>query len=151
MAFATPNDTLAGRKPVPTFDDAQMVAPRFIQACVATDSALGNVGVIGILPAGATPTLPLLVDTTGLGGTAAISIGILNAAGTDISTDPADGGAAWAAGVVVGAAAATQVAPTAALLAVQKSDVDRLIAVKFTTAGSAAGTLGVTVPYCSQA
>jgi len=149
MAFAKQNDTIVGRTPVPTADDVDLVAPRFVQECVAADSAAANVGVIGILPAGCTPALPLLVDSTGLGGSAAISIGILNAAGTDLSTDASDGGGPWATGVAVGAASAAQVAPTAALLGVKKADHDRKIAVKFTAAGGSAGTLGLTVAYRS--
>jgi len=149
MSFEKPNDTIVGRKPVPTADDVDLVAPRFVQECTAADSAANNVGVIGILPAGCTPALPMLVDSTGLGGSAAISIGILNADGTDLSTDARDGGGPWAAGVAVGAAGASQVAPTAALLSVRKSGVDRQIAVKFTAAGGTAGALGLTVAYRS--
>ncbi|MDR0273862.1 MAG: hypothetical protein LBI48_00660 [Burkholderiaceae bacterium] len=147
--FKQQNDTIAGRAPVPTADDVALVAPRFVQECAASDSASGNVGVIGILPAGCTPALPLIVDSTGLGGAAALSIGLLNAGGTDLSADASDGGGPWAADVAVGAAGAAQIAPTAALLAVQKTGHDRLIAVKFTAAGSAAGTLGLTVAYRS--
>jgi hypothetical protein len=147
MAFATKNDVVSGRKPVPTVSDACVAAPRFEQACVAADSALDNVGVIGILPAGYEPVLPMVVDTTGLGGSAAVSIGILDEATGDISTNAADGGAAWASAVSVGSAAVTQIAPTAAYVAVKKAEVDRKIAVKFTTVGSTAGTLGLTVPY----
>jgi len=147
--FEQQNDTISGRRPVPTSDDVSVLAPRFVQDCTAGDSAANNVGVIGILPAGCTPALPLLVDSTGLGGSAAISIGILNADGTDLSTDVRDGGAPWATGVTVGAASAVQVAPTVALLSVRKAGVDRLIAVKFTAAGGTAGTLGLTVAYRS--
>jgi hypothetical protein len=149
MAFATKNDFMNGRLPVPTGDDTSISAPRFIQDCTAADSAADNVGVIGILPSDKTPVLPLIVGTSGLGGSAAISIGILDEDTGDISTKPEDGGAAWATGVAVGAAAVAQVAITAAMLAVKKSGLNRKIAVKFTAAGSAAGTLGITVPYRS--
>lgn len=147
MAFASKNDTIAGRKPAPTVADACVAAPRFVQSCVAADSTLNNVGVIGILPAGYEPSLPMVVDTTGLGGSAAISIGILDEATGEISTKAEDGGAAWATGVAVGATAVAQVTPTAAYVAVKKAPVDRKIAVKFTVVGSADGTLGITVPY----
>ena len=56
-------------------------------------------------------------------------------------------GMSFVAGVAVGAAAVAQVAPTAAYIAVRKVGYDRKIVVKFTTVGSAAGTLGLTVPY----
>lgn len=147
MAFANKNDTVAGRQPVPTASDMAIVAPRFEQVCVAADSTLNNVGVIGILPAGCVPCLPMVVGNTALGGSAAISVGLLNAAGNDLSTAADDGGAVWAAGVAVGAApAVVQVSPTAALMAVKPVGHDRKIAVKFTTAGSAGGTLHITVP-----
>lgn len=149
MPFATKNDVASGRVCAPTAADSCVVAPRFTQACVAADSALNNIGVIGILPAGYTPALPLVVATAGLGGTAAVSIGLLDEATGDISVKPADGGAAWATAVAVGTAAVASVPPTAALLAVTRSNVDRKIVVKFTTAGSAAGSLSVIVPYAA--
>lgn len=145
MPFASKNDWIAGRKPTVTQADTQIAAPRFTQTCVAADSALNNVGVIGILPAGFVPVMAL-VDSTGLGGTGAISLGALNAAGTDISTDAADGGAAWGSAVAVGTAGQVQVL-SAALSKVKPSAVDRQIAVKFTTAGGTAGELGVTLFY----
>lgn len=151
MSFASKNDTIAGRIPAPASSDSTVTAARFTQTLVTADSAANNVGVIGILPAGQVPSLPMLVSTSGLGGSAAISIGLLNAAGTDLSTDAADGGAVWAAAVAVGSAATADVAPTAALLAVKPAAVDRKIAVKFTTAGSAAGTLTLVVPYSAAA
>lgn len=149
MAFTTENPWVAGRAPVPTQSDTNVSAPRFVQQMAVADSAASNVGVLGILPAGMTPALPMLVDTSGLGGSAAISIGILDEATGDLSTKAEDGGAVWAQAVAVGSAAVKQVEATAALLAVQPAQVDRWIAVKFSTQGSAAGTLGLTVPYRS--
>ncbi|THJ32404.1 hypothetical protein E8K88_11940 [Lampropedia aestuarii] len=149
MGFQTPNDWITGRKPVPTQSDTNISAPRFVQILAAADSAANNVGVIGILPAGTTPALPLLVDASALGGTAAISIGILNADGNDISTAAVDGGAAWATAVAVADAGAAQIEPTQALLAVKAAGYDRKIAVKFTAPGAAAGELGLTVAYRS--
>lgn len=147
MAFAKSNDTISGRKSVPTGSNVCVVAARFVQDCVAADSAANNVGVIGILPAGCVPVLPMLVKTSGLGASAAVSVGILDEATGDISTRAEDGGGAWAAAVAVGAAAAEQVAPTEAYLSVKLAQTDRKIAVKFTAAGSAVGTLELTVPY----
>lgn len=149
MAFAQKNDVISNRKPAPTPADCTLTVPAFTQNCVAADSALNNVGVIGILPAGCLPKFAS-VDSTGLGGTAAVSVGILNAAGTDISTDAADGGAAWLTAQAVGTAAAGAIARTAAMAKVQRSTVDRKIAVKFTTAGSTAGDLTVNLGYSAN-
>ena len=145
MPFASKNDWIAGRKPPVTQADSNIAAPRFTQTCVAADSALNNVGVNGILPAGFVPVMAL-VDSTGLGGTGAVSLGVLNAAGSDISTAAEDGGAAWGTGVAVGTAGQVQVL-SAALTKVKPAAVDRQIAVKFTTAGGTAGELAVTLLY----
>lgn len=150
MAFAQKNDVISNRKPAPTPSDCTLTVPAFTQNCVAADSALNNVGVIGILPAGCLPKFASVDSLTGLGGTAAVSVGILNAAGTDISTDAADGGAAWLTAQAVGTAAAGAITRTAAMAKVQRSTVDRKIAVKFTTAGSTAGELTVNLGYSAN-
>lgn len=150
MAFANKNDVVAGRKPAPTPADANVTMPAFTQQCVAADSVMNNVGVIGILPAGYLPKFAAVDSLSGLGGTAAVSVGILNAAGTDLSTDAADGGAAWLTAQAVGAAAAGALTRSAAMAKVQKSQKDRLIAVKFTTAGSTPGDLTVNLAYSAN-
>lgn len=150
MAFAQKNDVISNRKPAPTPADSALTVPAFTQNCVAADSALNNVGVIGILPAGCLPKFASVDSLTGLGGTAAVSVGILNAAGTDISTAAEDGGAAWLTAQAVGAATAGAITRTAAMAKVQRSTVDRKIAVKFTTAGSTAGDLTVNLGYSAN-
>lgn len=150
MAFATKNDTISNRKPAPTPADCNLTVASFTQNCVAADSALNNVGVIGILPAGYLPKFAAVDSIAGLGGTAAVSVGVLNAAGTDLSTDAADGGAAWMTAQSVGSAAVGTITRTAAMASVKKSQKDRVIAVKFTTAGSAAGDLTVNLAYSAN-
>lgn len=150
MAFATKNDTISNRKPAPTPADCNLTVASFTQNCVAADSALNNVGVIGILPAGYLPKFAAVDSIAGLGGSAAVSVGVLNAAGTDLSTDAADGGAAWLTAQSVGSAAVGTITRTAAMASVKKSQKDRVIAVKFTTAGSAAGDLTVNLAYSAN-
>jgi len=150
MAFATKNDTISNRKPAPTPADCNLTVASFTQNCVAADSALNNVGVIGILPAGYLPKFAAVDSIAGLGGAAAVSVGVLNAAGTDLSTDAADGGAAWLTAQSVGSAAVGTITRTAAMASVKKSQKDRVIAVKFTTAGSAAGDLTVNLAYSAN-
>jgi len=146
MTFAKQNDTIVGRTPAPTADDVCLVAPRFVQEFVQEDGEIGNVGAIGILPAGCTPALPMLVDSTGIGSL--ISIGILNADGTDLSNDAIDGGGPWATGVDVNMSGAYQVGPSLCLMSVKKTSYDRLIAIKFES-GCSDGTVGITVAYRS--
>lgn len=150
MAFKDKNDVVAGRKPAPTPADCDVTMPAFTQACVAADSALNNVGAIGILPAGYLPKFASVDSLAGLGGTAAVSVGILNAAGTDISTAAEDGGAAWLTAQSVGSAAVGTITRTAAMATVKRSNVDRKIAVKFTTAGSDPGDLTVNLAYSAN-
>lgn len=150
MAFANKNDVVAGRKPAPTPADCDVTMPAFTQACVAADSALNNVGAIGILPAGYLPKFAAVDSISGLGGTAAVSVGVLNAAGTDLSTDAADGGAAWLTAQAVGTSAAGALTRSLAMAKVQRSTKDRILAVKFTTAGSAAGDLTVNLAYSAN-
>ena len=150
MAFATKNDTISNRKPAPTPADCNLTVASFTQNCVAADSALNNVGVIGILPAGYLPKFAAVDSISGLGGTAAVSVGVLNAAGTDLSTDAADGGAAWLTAQAVGTSAAGALTRSLAMAKVQRSTKDRVIAVKFTTAGSAAGDLTVNLAYSAN-
>ena len=150
MTFASKNDVISNRVPAPTPADCDLTIPAFTQNCVTADSALNNVGVIGILPAGYLPKFASVDSLAGLGGTAAVSVGILNAAGTDISTAAEDGGAAWLTAQAVGSAAAGAITRTAAMAKVKRSNVDRKIAVKFTTAGSAAGDLTLNLAYSAN-
>lgn len=152
MSFANTNNTLTGRKPVPTASGGEAVAARFAVDLVTADLTLNNVGVVGILPAGHVP-VSLLVDADDLdtNGTPTLvaSIGILNAAGNGISTATADGGAAWGTGLTVAQAGGQVAVASKALSRVQASGEDRKIAVMFTTAAAtaAAGQIGATLVY----
>lgn len=155
MSFANSNDYLTGRKPVPTGDGYGVTAVRFAVALLAADLALNDIGAVGILPARCVP-VALYYDSTDLdtNASAAIvaSVGVLNAAGTDLSTAAADGGAAWGAAITTSQAGGQSAVLSAALANVTPTDADRLIAVKFTTAAAtaaASGTVGLTLLYRS--
>lgn len=152
MSFTNSNDYITGRKPVVYPAGAEIVAVRFPLAVLAADLALNNAGQIGILPAGCIP-VDVQVDGTDVDTGAAamvLQVGILNAAGTDLSTDAADGGKNWGSTVAANTDFQQRLTFNGnALASVQPSAVDRRIGLKVSTAptAAAAGTLGVTVFY----
>lgn len=153
MGFTNTNDFITGRRPVVFPAGIEVVAERFTLALAVGDLALNSIGQIGILPAGCVP-VDVRVDGDDLdsgAGAGVYQVGILDAAGTAISTAAADGGGAWGdTGTAVATAFDKPLTRTLNNLAkVQKSDVDRKIGLKVTTAPSTAvaGTIGVTVFY----
>lgn len=150
MAFATTNDYTSGRKPVPISGDSCVVAVRFEQAMATADLALNNVGWIGTLPANCVP-VALYVDGTDMDSSTAamvLDIGLLDTAGTAISTASADGGGAWGSTTATNTAFKQQII-SRAMDTVSVAATDRKIGVKVATAPTTAvaGTLGVTVFY----
>lgn len=151
MPFTGTNDYITGRKPVPTSQGAEVIATRFELAMTAADLALNNIGQIGVLPAGHIP-VDVYIDGTDMdsgAGAGVYQVGILNADGTAISTAAANGGGAWGdTGAAVATAFYKRMTATLNNMAtVQASNVDRMVAVRVTTAPSTAvaGTMGVTV------
>lgn len=142
----TLNEYIAGRAQAPTPADTSVAMPAFVQECEDDDGTLNSVHAIGILPAGYVPKFAS-VDSSGLGNSAKVSVGILNAGGTDLSTETEDGGAAWLTAQDVGGAGVGALTRTVAIAAVKPVDHDRRIAVKFTTASNAPGTMTVNVAY----
>lgn len=152
MSFTNSNDYLDGRKPAPFPAGGEVVAVRFSISLVAADLDANDIGAVGILPAGCVP-VGLLYDSDDLDEhatpTIAASVGILNAAGTDLSTEAADGGAAWGTGITTSQAGGQSQVLSKALSRVTKSDADRKIGIKFTAASAtkAAGEVGLTLLY----
>lgn len=152
FANAATSDYLNGRKPTITCDCSEVVAQRYPLTMATADLALNNVGVIGLLPAGCVP-VGVLVDSDDLdtGGSPALvwSIGLANTGETDISTAPADGGAAWGTGLTVSQAGGQVQVLSKAISRVTATQADRKIMLKATTAAAtaAAGELGVTLLY----
>lgn len=150
MAFTNSNDYIAGRKPMPIPAGAEVVSTRFTLAVPTGDLALNTIGQIGILPAGCVP-VGIDVDWTDLDSGAAAMVlqaGILDAAGTAFSTAAADGGAAWGSTTASNAAAQQQIL-SQPMMTVTKSDADRKVGLKVTTAPTTAvaGTIGLTLWY----
>lgn len=152
MAFVNKNDFITGRKPVPTPAGAELLAVRFTLDLGTADLALNTIGQIGVLPPGAIP-FDVYVDGTDMDSGAAamvLQVGLLDAAGTALSSAAADGGAYWGATTAVNTAFHQRLTMNAnAIATVAPASTDRKIGVKVATAPTAAvaGTLGVTVFY----
>lgn len=150
MAFTNGNDYTTGRKPVPTPAGLEDFTVRFDLAVTTGDLALNTIGHIGYLPAGCVP-VDVFVDATDIdSSTAAVifDVGILDAAGTALSTAAADGGGKWGSTTAVNTAFYQRLTPSLnAIPTVTKSDTERKIGVKVATAPTTAvaGTIGVTV------
>lgn len=166
--FTGSNDYLDGRKPVPTAESAhQVLAVRFTLAMATADLDSGDVGAIGILPAGHVP-VALYIDGTDMDSSTAalvVQVGIGNlalrgAAGGDtvtadakdtlMSTHADDGGAAWGSSVNTGTDAAfMQEIIGRPMTQVVGKNYDRHIIAKITTppTTAVAGTLGLTLLY----
>ncbi len=155
MAFTNSNDYITGRLPVPYPAGGEVLYVRFPLAMATADLALNSIGQIGILPAGC---IPIQVEVVGTdmdsgAGAGVYQVGILDAAGTAISTAAADGGGAWGdTGTAVATAFDKQLTRTLNNMStVTATNADRKIAVKVTTAPSTAvaGTLGLQLWYRS--
>lgn len=166
MAFTNTNDFITGRRPVVFPAGIEVVAERFTLALATGDLAVNSIGQIGILPAGCVP-VEVRVDGSDMdsgAGAGVYQIGLGNralqnaagaassdAANTLVSTVAGDGGGAWGdTGTAVATAFDKPLTRTLNNMAnVVKSDSDRAIVLKVTTAPSTAvaGTIGVTVFY----
>ena len=152
MPFVNSNDFTTGRANPVTPAGAEHTSMRFTLAMGTADLALNTIGQIGILPAGCVP-VQVMVDGTDMDSGAAamvLNVGILDAAGTAMSTATADGGAAWGSTTAVNTAFQQQIL-SQPMATVTRSDVDRKIGVRVLTAPTAAvaGTLGLTLTYRS--
>lgn len=153
MAFTGTNGFITGSSPVPFPAGIEVIAQRFTLPMATADLALNSIGQIGILPAGCIP-IDVRVDGTDMdsgAGAAVFQVGLLDVAGTAISSAAADGGGAW--GDTSTAVATAFDKPLTRTLnnmsTVTSASTDRKLAVKVTTAPSTAvaGTLGVTLFY----
>ena len=153
MAFTVSNDYITGVKPVPTPAGSEVLATRFTLALATGDLALNTIGQIGVLPAGCLP-VEVRVDGADLdsgAGAGVYQVGILDTAGTAMSSAAADGGGAWGdTGTAVATAFDKALTRTLNNMAnVTSSSSDRKLGLKVTTAPSTAvaGTIGVTLFY----
>lgn len=152
MSFTNSNDYITGRKPAVYPAGCEVVAMRFPLSLATADLALNVIGQVGVLPAGCVP-VALIVDSDDMDSngtpTLAMSIGVLNTAGTALSTATDDGGAVWATGVVISEMGGMAFANSAALQRVNQTQADRKIGILVSTASATAvaGVIGVTLLY----
>jgi hypothetical protein len=152
MAFTNKNDFITGRRPVATPAGSEVLAVRFTLSMATGDLALNTIGQIGILPAGCVP-VDVRVDMTDPDASTAamvLQVGIWDGSGASLSTAAADGGAHWGTTTAVTAASSQSLTRNGvAMESVQKTDANRLLGVKVTTAPTTAQafTLGVTLWY----
>lgn len=143
MAFTNTNDRLTGRKPAVYPAGGEVVSQRDEIALVAADLDLNDAGSVTILPAGM-ELVGIVYDSddldTNASPTIAASVGIMNAADTDLATVLASGITASQTGTAVHLV-------TPAMLRLAKADVDRRIGVKFTAASATKqnGSVGITL------
>lgn len=144
-AFTNTNDILGGRVPSISPAGIEVVAQRGTIALVAADLDANDAGAVLILPAGCVPVAFIYdsddLDTNGA-PTIAASIGVMNAAGDDLSTVLVTGITASQTGTAVHVTSKETVRLAA-------TNVDRRIGVKFTAAAAtkAPGTVGLTMFY----
>lgn len=153
MPLTNSNDYITGRKPTVYPAGPEVVAMRFPLVLATADLVAGVIGQIGVLPAGLVP-VAMIVDSDDMDSNASptlsMSIGVLNAAGTALSTATDDGGAAWATGVVTSQTSGAVFTNSVALNRVNQSQTaDRKIGLSITASAATAvsGTIGVTVLF----
>ena len=145
MAFTNTNNRLAGRQPTIFPAGSEVVAQRDEIALVPADLDVNNAGAVSILPAGCV-LVGITYDSDSLdaGATTTISasVGVMNAADSDLATVLASTITASRNGTAV-----HLVTPTMLRLAASTSD--RKIGVKFTSGAATrrAGTVGLTLHY----
>lgn len=137
-----------GKLPTPISQGSDLVVLPFECAVPATGdgTAVNDIIEMGVLPAGHVP-VDVIYSATDLDsgtGTHAVSFGVLNAGKTDLSTDAADGGAAWDTAIAVGATGVlARAAAASPIHKVLPSTAPRALGFKVTTASNvkAAGTI----------
>jgi hypothetical protein len=152
MASILQNDYAKGVKIQPIGDDSDVVSIR-LEYNLAAALVINDVLDLGFLPAGHVPVDCMLdsddLDTNGT-PTITLSVGVLNAGKTAISTAAADGGAAWILASTV-AQAGGLVRPTiAAITRCASSETPRSVGVLVAAApatGTAVGKVGLTFSY----
>lgn len=147
-----------GVKPMPTPSGPETVTVYTEVTLTSAQVANGNVVQFFDLPAGCVPVgYKINNDDLDTGGTAMTAdFGILTTAGTAISTAAADGGDEWIDGMttLTGAALTLHTASRAAfdvLASVQKSAVDRVVAIVFMGAPTTAAGGGIGVEFSYRA
>lgn len=135
------SDYALGKKPSKVAQGAEVIALYYEFDVPATGdgTALNDTIEMGPLPGGHVPIdYTLDLDDLDSNGAPAISmsLGLLNAGKTDLSTAAADGGAVWASGINDARAGGFSRNTGRVLNAVQPTELDRAIALKITAAAA---------------
>lgn len=152
MAIINKSDRSKGIRPTANCTEVGTVKEWREEYTLLANPVANDTITVGILLAGHLPTDFILdsddVDTNGV-PTIAMSVGILNAGETDLSTAAADGGAVWLSASAVGTTGGLARPTTAAVKRVTVSTSDRKIGVKFTAVAAtfASGKVGVSLSY----
>lgn len=144
----TQSDYHTGVKPMPVAQGAEVLCVRDSATWPSTKS-LSDLLALMPLPADHIP-VDIIVDSddNDTGTSETISVGLLNAGKTDLSTTTNDGGAVWISASTVSQAGGIVRPTTKAITRVAPSRSTRYIGVKLAAAGSAtAGVVGVTLLY----
>ena len=145
MAFTNTNNRLASRLPTIFPAGSEVVAQRDEITLVSADLDANDAGSVSILPAGCV-LVGITYDSddldTNATPTITASVGVMNAADSDLDTVLASGIAASRDGSAVHLV-------TPAMLRLAPSTSDRKIGIKFTAASATkqAGTVGLTLHY----
>lgn len=152
MPFTNSNGYISGSLPIRTPSGPEVCSVRYTLTMAIADAALNTIGQIGWLPANCVPVDVTVDFTDPDASTAAIvmQVGIWDGSGANISVVAADGGAHWGVTQAATAAAIQKLTLNGiAMMSVTKTDTDRRLGVKVTTAPTTAQafTLGVTLFY----
>jgi hypothetical protein len=153
MSFTVTNDYITGRKPTVFPAGCELVTVNFELSLALADLALNTIGHIGYLPAGCVPVEARIYagDIDSGAGAGVYQLGILDTAGTAISTAAADGNGVWGdTGAAVATAFDKALTRTLNNMAsVTPATADRKLGLKVSTAPTtaAAGVIGVALTY----
>lgn len=146
--LVTTTDYHTGTKPMPVAQGAEVLCVRD-SAAWATTKSLSDILAMMPLPVDHIP-IDIILDTddTDTGSSETLTVGLLNAGKTDISTATADGGGVWISGSAAPQTGVLARPTTKFITRVKPSSSVRYVGVKLATIGSAtAGTVGVTMLY----
>ena len=138
-----------GVYPMPSADGSGVIAVR-MEYSIAAVLALNDVIYMGDLPANHVPVDFMLdSDDVSAGADVVMAVGIINATDNGLSTEAADGGAAWLSGSTIGQAGGMARPTTNVLSRVAASESSRRVGVHISTAATTTttGKVGLMLQY----